>query len=150
MSIKSLLDELSAAQVLQGKIVREPSMTAASVARSMGSPSSPENTRNLNYDLVLITSGLPITTQDELSKLAPTDIQYIKDWHKSNLSTEPLTGLARSLAQRKEMNQGNVPSHYTNQAICNQCGPVWLWFSGEVSGCPWCWNRVAGRATPRP
>ena len=48
------------------------------------------------------------------------------------------------------MDQGKVPGHYTHPATCKHCGPIWLWFSGDVLGCPWCWNRIAGRPIPRP
>jgi len=52
--------------------------------------------------------------------------------------------------QRRERDQGKHPAHYTEQATCKHCGPIWLWFSGEVLGCPWCWNRAANKPIPRP
>jgi hypothetical protein len=79
--------------------------------------------------------------------LAPDDIE---DWHKGDISTETLAAFARSLVQRREMEQGNVPANYTERATCKHCGPIWLWFAGDVLGCPWCWNRAAGRPIPRP
>jgi len=41
--------------------------------------------------------------------------------------------------------KGVSPTHYTKAALCARCGPIWLWFSGKVLGCPWCWNRVADK-----
>ncbi len=34
------------------------------------------------------------------------------------------------------MYQGKRPDHYTEQATCKHCRPIWLWVSGEVLGCP--------------
>jgi len=48
------------------------------------------------------------------------------------------------------MDRGKRPSDYTAHATCRHCGPIWLWFSGAVPDCPWCWNRAAGRPIPRP
>ena len=35
-----------------------------------------------------------------------------------------------------EMDQGKRPDHYTEHAKCKRCGPIWLWFTGEVLDCP--------------
>jgi len=91
--------------------------------------------------------GLPIAPTEVRDALAPEDIE---EWINSDISTETVATVARSVVQRREMDQGKVPVHYTERATCKQCGPVWLWFAGEVLGCPWCWNRVAGRPIPRP
>lgn len=71
---------------------------------------------------------------------------------KANRSpgTNAQAALTRSLVQRRDMDEGRVPAHFTEPAACKQCGPVWLWFHGEIRGCPWCWNRLAGRSIPRP
>ena len=90
---------------------------------------------------------LSITPAEVRDALAPDDIE---DWHKGDISTETLAAFARSLVQRRGMEQGVVPAHYTERATCKHCGPVWLWFAGEVSGCPWCWNRAADRPIPVP
>lgn len=48
--------------------------------------------------------------------------------------------------------KGQVPAHYTATTKCRHCGPVPI-FEGcppKVDGCPWCLNRLAGRAIPRP
>ena len=90
---------------------------------------------------------LPITPATVRDALAPADIE---DWRKGGITSDTLTAFARSLVQRRTMDQGQRPAHYTEPATCKRCGPIWLWFSGDVLGCPWCWNRVAGRPIPRP
>ncbi|MCP5408340.1 MAG: hypothetical protein H6963_03460 [Chromatiaceae bacterium] len=91
--------------------------------------------------------GLDITPVEVKEALAPEDIE---DWHDGAISAETLASFAGSLIQRREMDQGRRPDHYNEQATCEHCGPVWLWFSGSVLGCPWCWNRVADKPIPRP
>ncbi|MCU7871347.1 MAG: hypothetical protein KZQ91_01245 [Candidatus Thiodiazotropha sp. (ex Lucinoma borealis)] len=91
--------------------------------------------------------GLDITSAEVKEALALEDI---KDWRKGAVSSNTFTAFARSLVQRREMDHGKRPTHYIEQATCKHCGPVWLWFSGKVLGCPWCWNRVADRPIPRP
>jgi len=91
--------------------------------------------------------GLTIASLEAKEALAPEDIE---DWRKGEVSGDALAAFARSLAQRWEMDRGKRPTHYTEHATCKHCGPVWLWFSGEVLGCPWCWNRSADRPIPRP
>ena len=91
--------------------------------------------------------GLDITPGEIKKALAAEDID---DWRSGAISAESLAAFARSLVQRREMDQGKRPEHFTEQATCKHCGPIWLWFSGEVLGCPWCWNRVAEKPIPRP
>jgi len=91
--------------------------------------------------------GLTIAPHEIHEALTSEDLDA---WHKGEVSIEELAAFAFSLAQRQEMNQGKRPAHYIQHAICKQCGPVWLWFTGEVLGCPWCWNRKNNRPIPRP
>lgn len=93
------------------------------------------------------SQGLPITLREIRDALAQEDIE---DWRNGEIDIDTLAAFTRSLVQRREMDQGIVPDDYTERATCKQCGPVWLWFAGEVLGCPWCWNRRAGRPIPRP
>ena len=90
---------------------------------------------------------LSITAVELKEALAPEDIE---DWREGKISSDMLATFVRSLVQRRDMNQGKRPDHYTERATCKHCGPVWLWFSGEVLGCPWCWNRAADNPIPRP
>ncbi len=66
------------------------------------------------------------------------------------LSAEEAEVLALLTEMRNQMNNGIRPARYNKAAYCKGCGPVWLWFSGDVLGCPWCWNRAAKRPIPRP
>jgi len=97
--------------------------------------------------LAVATHRLPITAREVLDALAPEDIE---EWRNNNVSTATLEAFAASLLQRREMEAGSVPAHYTKRATCRGCGPVWLWFAGEVLGCPWCWNRAKGLPVPCP
>lgn len=91
--------------------------------------------------------GLAITPTEVKDALGAKDIE---DWRKGAISVDSLAAFARLLVERNEMDQGKRPAHYTEHAFCQQCGPVWLWFSGKVLGCPWCWNHAAERPIPRP
>ena len=88
-----------------------------------------------------------ITPMEVRDALSPEDLE---DWHQGDISLKNLSAFAQSLIQRREMDKGRVPEYYTERAICKHCGPVWLWFAGEVLGCPWCWNRIANHPIPRP
>lgn len=92
-------------------------------------------------------SGLQIRASEVRKALAPEDIQ---DWHEGKLRAEALAAFARLLVKRHGMDEGKRPADYTEIATCEQCGPIWLFLSGDVLGCPWCWNRVANRPIPRP
>lgn len=91
--------------------------------------------------------GLAITPTEVKLALAAEDID---DWRNGAISAHTLAAFARSLVQRREMDQGKRPDHYTEQATCKHCGPICLCFSGEVLGCPWCWNRAADKPIARP
>lgn len=108
---------------------------------------SKEETSKLLEALADASKGLDITPADVTEALAAEDIE---DWRKGAISADTLAAFARSLLQRRHMEQGKRPDHYTEQATCKHCGPIWLWFPGEVLGCPWCWNRVADKPIPRP
>ncbi len=113
--------------------------------------SGPENERpdgvDIHTAIAVACDGLTIAPTDVYNALATEDIE---SWLNRDIGTDVLTAFARSLAQRREIHQGIVPPGHTKSAVCRHCGPIWLWFSGEVLGCPWCWNRVAERPIPRP
>lgn len=108
---------------------------------------SDESTSSLKGSLSAICREVSIEPITVHNALAPKDIE---DWHQGKIDHRALATFAQSLLQRQQMNRGERPAHYTERAICRHCGPIWLWFSGEVLGCPWCWNRKAGRPIPRP
>lgn len=89
--------------------------------------------------------GTGVTPAQAEGALAPVD-----DWHNGALSPGTVAAFVRTLVQRRKMDRGERPAHYSEAANCERCGPVWLWFSGEVEGCPWCWNRLRGLPIPRP
>jgi hypothetical protein len=107
---------------------------------------SDEGSRLLEV-LSFASNELNISSTEVRDALAPEDIL---DWRDGKLTEENLAAFARLLVQRREMDRGQRPARYTEVATCRQCGPIWLWFPGEVLGCPWCWNRVSHRPIPRP
>lgn len=121
-------------------------MNCADIANSAYRDSDEDDSKLLEA-LADACRGLSITPVEVREALAP---ENIAEWRNGDISSDTLTAFARTLVQRREMDQGKVPAHYTERATCKQCGPIWLWFSGEVLGCPWCWNRVADRPIPRP
>jgi hypothetical protein len=118
----------------------------AAIADSAYRDSVEEDSRLLEA-LAAACRGLFTTPAEVWEALAAEDIE---DWRNGSISNDALAAFARSLVQRREMDQGKRPAHYTEHATCKQCGPIWLWFSGRMLGCPWCWNRAAGRPIPRP
>ncbi len=91
--------------------------------------------------------GLALSATDARKALAPEDVE---SWRAGEIGETELAAFCSLLYQRREMADGKRPDHYTERATCSGCGPVWLWFAGEVRGCPWCRNRLAGRPIPRP
>lgn len=119
---------------------------SADIADSASTGSEDSDSKLLEA-LASACHGLPIDPQDVRAALAPADIDA---WRRGEINGEALAAFARSLTERREMDQGKCPASYTETATCKHCGPIWLWVSGEVSGCPWCWNRLADRPIPRP
>ena len=95
--------------------------------------------------LANVVDGEQITPDDVHGVLTPEELSQC---YCSAISAAELSAIAESIVQRKAMYLGKIPAHYTEVAFCKGCGPVWLWFSGEVVGCPWCWNRAAGYPVP--
>jgi hypothetical protein len=73
------------------------------------------------------------------------------DWPECERDPVLLATFAHAVAIRKMRERGEIPPHYTQQATCAHCGPVWLWPGAPdyVQGCPWCLNRAAGKPVPR-
>jgi len=91
--------------------------------------------------------GLEITPMEVYEALSADDIE---EWKNGELTQDGLSAFAGLLVDRRLMDQGERPEHFTEKAHCQQCGPVYLWSRGTVLGCPWCFNRAAGRPIPRP
>lgn len=119
---------------------------SADIADSASMNAEDEDSRLLEA-LAGACRGLALNPAELRDALAPEDIEC---WRSGEITGLLLAAIARSQVQVREMDQGKCPAHYTEWATCAQCGPIWLWFAGEVLGCPWCWNRVANRRIPRP
>lgn len=68
------------------------------------------------------------------------------------LNARQLRAYARWLGDAQKMDAGEVPESYSGLAVCDGCGPVWMWHGApqSVRACPWCARRVAGRSLPAP
>lgn len=108
---------------------------------------SAEGEIELTMALAAVTEDLPIDHKDVRNALTPQDVHA---WSAGHVPVETLAAFASAMVTRREIEQGICPAHYVHRATCVQCGPVWLWFAGEVLGCPWCWNRVRGLPFPHP
>lgn len=76
--------------------------------------------------------------------------EAVSDWAAGAIESEALEAFARSLDGVAAIERGERPAHYTHEATCHHCGPVWLWTAGSFEGCPWCRNRLEGKPIPRP
>ncbi|WP_295885522.1 hypothetical protein [uncultured Thiohalocapsa sp.] len=74
------------------------------------------------------------------------------DWPELEANPEALDAFALALSIRWQREGGERPESYTQTAICDGCGPVWLWpgAPARVIACPWCFNVAAGKPVPRP
>lgn len=90
----------------------------------------------------------------ERHKLGLSDLESAagKDWPEVLASPDLAEALAGAVTTRRMRERGERPAHYTQRATCAACGPVWLWEGAplNVVGCPWCFNRAAGRPVPHP
>ncbi len=98
--------------------------------------------------LRLLPNGLEVygVHLAEIQETAAIDWEWVKD------DPDALNSLIRSIQTRYMRRDGVRPPHYTQACNCLHCGPVWLWqgVPSNVQGCPWCFNRIAGRPIPRP
>ena len=72
------------------------------------------------------------------------------DWDTLLHDLPLLVDFAEALATRLIRESGRVPPSYTGTTTCSHCGPVPI-FAGcpaTVEGCPWCFNRAAGKPIP--
>ena len=108
--------------------------------------SSKENTPSIMEILSEVCVGLTISPLD-LKTALDNELTRITD---GDISFDEVREFAKLLIQRNQMDSGIRPPQYNNAAHCKGCGPVWLWYSGEVEGCPWCLNRATDNPIPRP
>jgi len=73
------------------------------------------------------------------------------DWGQFERDPALLLILADMIATRRLREKGIAPPSYTATTTCAHCGPVSIWpgCPPKVAGCPWCFNRAAGRPVPR-
>lgn len=70
----------------------------------------------------------------------------------AELDNAELRAYARALSRSATMDAGTVPADYTHAALCDGCGPVWLWAGAppRLKACPWCFRHRAGKGFARP
>ncbi len=148
MSLKT-----AALRVLERNSTRNSASTESSNSRNFVTTDIPEvfSRSEIGSDLLKV---LTHACKDLL--ISPSDVQQalkekgIEDWRNKIISNEALSAFALSLVQRRDIDLGIRPALYTKPSNCKNCGPVWLWFTGGVLGCPWCGNRASGKPIPRP
>ncbi|MGN8159503.1 hypothetical protein ACS8YF_12615 [Salinisphaera sp. SWV1] len=129
----------------------QPDQTISSV-RSVSSvrgseKKSADDEGRLLEALAAAAEGMPVTSADLYEALAPEDITA---WRNGSLGADNLRAFAVALYEGREREAGRIPDSYEDIVTCGQCGPVWLFTSGDVPSCPWCINRIAGLPIPRP
>ncbi|RLA03884.1 MAG: hypothetical protein DRQ54_10225 [Gammaproteobacteria bacterium] len=147
MKLSSLIKKGGLNELMTVTPATDATLESGTVAPVAGVMVTSELDTRLKTVLAKSCTGLPITVAQVRQALSTEDIE---DWQNGDISDENLLAFAPALVERKLMEQGVVPSHYTEQATCKQCGPVWLWFTGKVLGCPWCWNQAKGKPIPCP
>lgn len=85
--------------------------------------------------------------------LAPETIMRTAECeHLSGCTDATVLAYALALADSAARRAGRVPEGWTAVGDCSACGRVWLWpgVPAAVLACPWCFERAAGNAFPRP
>lgn len=95
--------------------------------------------------LAYLTAQCHGLTVDDLRALAGPD------WPEVERDPALLETLVHAVQTRRMRERGAVPAHYAASTICAHCGPVPIFVGApaRVMGCPWCFNRAAGRPVPR-
>lgn len=97
-------------------------------------------------DALCYTAPKDVLTSELMAKLKAHKTELLDILRKPGAEV-----LAQAIQIRRIREQGEIPPHYTAVTVCVYCGPVPI-FAGvaeRVLGCPWCFNRLAGRPVPR-
>ena len=91
--------------------------------------------------------GRLITSRDLMSRLADADFADVE-----LMSPLALEAFARVVQGTIMRGRGEVPPGWTATTVCQHCGvvPIFQGCAPRVDGCPWCFNRIAGKPIPRP
>jgi hypothetical protein len=75
-----------------------------------------------------------------------------QDWPEIAENPAALAALALLLRTQAQRDRGEIPEHYTSAALCQTCGPVWIYARepGLLLACPWCMATTPGAPVPRP
>jgi hypothetical protein len=74
------------------------------------------------------------------------------DWPEVEADPKLAQSFANAIQTRRLREHGQIPPSYTSVTVCAGCGPVPIWAGApeHVLACPWCFNRIAGKAIPTP
>lgn len=143
----------AAYRVLQRNKVRNLAATSAETLRNSRITTDSDSLISMDEEELLLKAlssaclNLGISPVEAFTAL---DIVTIESWKRNEIGDEELKAFCLSVDIRRNIDQGVRPKQYNEPAFCNGCGPVWLWISGNVTGCPWCRNRAKGKSIPRP
>ncbi|SDX64044.1 hypothetical protein [Thiocapsa roseopersicina] len=75
-----------------------------------------------------------------------------EDWPEVATRPEVLAALALLLRTQAQRDRGERPEHYNGIALCETCGPIWIYdrAPGPLLACPWCMATKPGAPVPRP
>ena len=87
----------------------------------------------------------------DLTRLLDLKQEAGSDWDWIARDANRLAAWADLVQTNRLRKRGEVPSHWTAETTCRHCGPVPIWpgCAPTVTGCPWCFNRLAGLPMPK-
>lgn len=133
-----------AGNVLGRNTVCNSGATAAAEPVQLSAPKTPRKVA-LQIEAAVLGTGWSVEQLTEA--LSPADRADIE---AGRIGMQSLRAFINATDQRKRMERGEVPTHYTATTVCARCGPVPVYpgLPEQVRSCPWCFNRLAGRPMP--
>jgi hypothetical protein len=118
-----------------------------------GNPLPPELLDALRHhktEIILTLTDAPTVARHHGLTVSDLEEAAGPDWPEVQTDPSLLGVLAEAVATRRMRERGEIPPHYTAITICRHCGPVPIYpgVADQVEGCPWCFNRAAGRPAP--
>ena len=74
-----------------------------------------------------------------------------QDWQECERDPATLKAFAAAVRARRLREEGIAPPDWDSTTECAKCGsvPIFGGCPATVLACPWCWNRISGKPTPR-
>ncbi len=106
--------------------------------------------------MLACTPVTPVTSENDDAQRHGLTLADLKeaagtDWNEIAGDRALFETFAAAVATRRMRARGEVPSLYTASTTCAGCGqvPIFEGAPARVDGCPWCFNRHAGRPVPK-